>query len=101
MTLYPGRWDKTSEADLHTHLLNQVAEDKELHHTNINMIQVAEHIIKACVSFEALTYFKWKKVNIRDYLNHKDIEVSYMTAYADSIGQLVCHLEANLARNCH
>jgi hypothetical protein len=84
--MYPERWDKSSEADLHTHLFRRVSENSDISYSGTNMIEVAQDIIRCCMEFRASTFFKWKS---KPFDRRGNVQISYTAAFSDYIGNLV------------
>ncbi|KAK3298792.1 uncharacterized protein B0H64DRAFT_82546 [Chaetomium fimeti] len=74
------------------HLPNEISNSSDTQRLDINMIHIAEHLIRSCMDFEASTFFKWKlprtERRLRATPNQDDTQISYTTAFADSIGSL-------------
>ena len=97
VTLYPERWDKGNEQQLHRHILDSVSEDRNVHESfhalrggqNLDMDLVCNAILKACMSFEAKALVPFVNPDASPPGLVRKVPMPYTKAFSASIARLV------------
>ncbi|CCC12773.1 unnamed protein product [Sordaria macrospora k-hell] len=96
VTLYPERWDKGNEQQLHRHILDSVSEERNIHESfhglrgdqNLEMDLVCKAILKACMSFEAKALIPFVNPDASPPGQVRKVPIPYTKAFSASIARL-------------